>query len=291
MLFTLATEAGKAQFVKELEASLQERFQKQLGFSRFWEPIKAVVNGQQIPVVVHTGSLDLMYLMSHLENSVPQNFEQFQETVSSCFPVIFDTKNLLKATDLKSSYLEAIFQELATAHSFDPRTRYPVVNRDSQTAVEVAHNAGWDSYMTGVVFSEMRKLVKDLGPFRNQTVMFRNKFFNMPFSNEVNFYLDKKSLVFRQSGKPIEEELTKGRDKKRARSNRGKDETRQSLHKDLTELLNSENPFSVNFHNEMELLGNSTFYFVTFDKQLEGHQVSSLQESLRETFEVRNGMR
>ncbi len=125
------------------------------------------MTGRQIPLVIHNGLMDLMFLMTHCHRPVlPDEFEDTKKMIRKHFPSIYDTKIL------SSEYSDAIIQggssalgelygvvcndELNLDVPFKPP---PIVNQCVDGAAEQAHDAAWDAYMTGCVFSALCRRV------------------------------------------------------------------------------------------------------------------------------------
>lgn len=105
---------------------------------------------RKIPLVVHNGLMDLLFLMSHFHcPTLPLNWVGCKELIHSYFPIIFDTKVLASeyCTDHKSrTHLQGVYEETLES--------YPEWQRKSQLeeSEEQAHDAAYDAYMTGVSF-------------------------------------------------------------------------------------------------------------------------------------------
>ena len=292
--FSMSTKAQKQDFMKQLTLDLEEKYRRQLGLSQHWETIKELIKVHQIPAVFHQGNLDLMFIISHLENWVPLNFAEYKKTVHNCFPILYDTKNLSRLVPkITGGHLEGIYTDLSKIGKFDPLAKYPIVNQDPTQKNKVAHNAGWDSYMTGVTFSEIRELMKgNITHSLNQVSIFKNKFFNLSFGNQENYLLEGFGLIFisndqKDGSKIVTKGVSEGRKYKVNRKEDGsRDKLKQALVAYLPETI-GEAGFSINRHTELEVIGNNVFYFVTFDKVLLENQVAEIQEKFKEQFDVK----
>mmetsp|Transcript_4858 Transcript_4858/g.9894 ORF Transcript_4858/g.9894 Transcript_4858/m.9894 type:complete len:836 (+) Transcript_4858:58-2565(+) len=126
-----------------------------------------IMTGRQIPIVIHNGLMDLMFLMTHCHHPVlPDEFEDTKKVIRKYFPCIYDTKIL------SSEYSDAVIQggssalgELYTVVCNDelnldvPFKPPPIANQGADGATEQAHEAAWDAYMTGCVFSALCRRV------------------------------------------------------------------------------------------------------------------------------------
>ena len=121
--------------------------------------------GRKIPIVVHCGWLDLMFLLSHFHShTLPKHFSEAKALLHSYFPMVYDTKFL--ATECapaslwnESTHLEGLFikvirdnEEASNLVQLAP----DVVGGGALGYLpgneEQAHDAAYDSYMTGAVY-------------------------------------------------------------------------------------------------------------------------------------------
>lgn len=118
------------------------------------------LTGRKVPIVVHNGYMDLMFLMSHFHShKLPPSFPQAKALVHSYFPMIYDTKLLVtecvtwndSATHLENLYVKVIREneelgglvELAAE-----RDDHGLLFANTDTA----HCADHDAFMTGCVY-------------------------------------------------------------------------------------------------------------------------------------------
>jgi hypothetical protein len=111
-----------------------------------------------IPVIVHNGLMDMLFLMTHFHEAVlPDMWEEAKALVHGFFPKIFDTKCLAEefspltynSTTLGDmfSFWEAedqLLKRVQLAPEF--KERYTV------TKASGAHEAGYDAFMTGSLY-------------------------------------------------------------------------------------------------------------------------------------------
>lgn len=120
--------------------------------------------GRKIPLVIHNGLHDLMFLLTHCHNArLPESFEDTKKVIRGYFPVVYDTKILgTEYSDaiIKSgnSALGDLFDttcNTSDANSDVPSLKAPlIVNQDGRSQGQ-AHEAAWDAYMTGCVFNAL----------------------------------------------------------------------------------------------------------------------------------------
>ena len=135
---------------------------------------KSPTNNHQrkmIPLVVHNGLQDLLFLMSHFHNpKLPEDWSDCKQLLSNYFPLIYDTKclaieycsSMFRENDnnnnsnaMKSqTHLEAVYQRALLDfpkwnRTFDSNNGN---NSDDHQHEEQAHDAAYDAYMTGAAF-------------------------------------------------------------------------------------------------------------------------------------------
>ncbi len=112
-----------------------------IGFRRAWSLLVNHTRGRFLPVIFHNGMYDLCYLMQSFNNrDLPEDFEEFCDAVKQVFPVIYDTKYLAsQVPDLDNSNLSTLFRPF--------KGLVPAPTGVGE------HDAAYDAYMTGVIFS------------------------------------------------------------------------------------------------------------------------------------------
>ena len=141
----------------------------------------ASTSGRKIPLVVHNGLQDLLFLLTHCHNqSLPEEFEGTKRLVGKYFPTVYDTKVMVSEyADAQvaggSTTLGELYEficgcsdggardiaENAVAHG--GRVPAPVIaNKEGNDGGNgkkqeqgQAHEAAWDAYMTGCVFDAL----------------------------------------------------------------------------------------------------------------------------------------
>jgi poly(A)-specific ribonuclease len=104
---------------------------------------------RKVPMVVHNGLMDLLFLLSHCHSYVlPETYMECKGLISKYFPLVYDTKvmasegvNRHDATVLSQLFTSAVPEEIAADFHFA---------EDSTQAS--AHEASHDAFMTGAVF-------------------------------------------------------------------------------------------------------------------------------------------
>jgi len=122
-------------------------------------------NGRQIPLIVHNGLMDLMFLLTHCHDpSLPKNFEETKMQIRHYFPNVFDTK--VMSTEYSDAQIKG--GSTALGDLFDTMKHvdigekflFPTIsNQESGVFEGQAHEAAWDAYMTGSVFNALGKRI------------------------------------------------------------------------------------------------------------------------------------
>jgi len=123
------------------------------------------LSNRKIPLVVHNGLMDLLFLMTHFHSpKLPDNWNDCKSLVHSHFPVIYDTK--MMATDYCSednqssrTRLDDVYLKAVASH---PHWKNRVFNLNGQAQQdEQSHDAAYDAYMTGVAFYALSYAIQD----------------------------------------------------------------------------------------------------------------------------------
>jgi len=182
-----AEEAAAEPFSPAMHAEAQvaeklSKLRESEGFLRVWRALVAA----KVPVLVHNGLFDLLFLHDALIGPLPAPCTQFKAAVHAALPEVWDTKLLADQsgaysdTALKPLY-EACSAEAAADAAGDP-------NRPHQSppfpsgrlfaladgfagwgAADRSHHAAFDALMTGAAFAMLR--AKGLAPTRLKNVV------------------------------------------------------------------------------------------------------------------------
>lgn len=118
---------------------------------------KRLTRLRNIPIVVHNGLMDLLFLMTHFnDKSLPDTWFEAKSLIHNYFPVVYDTKYILSERpcgQFEKTTLSEVYLELHPG-------KY----------ASDAHNAGFDSFMTGAIFLELNlKIIEHgIGPIENR---------------------------------------------------------------------------------------------------------------------------
>ena len=122
-------------------------------------------SGRQIPIVVHNGLMDLMFLLTHCHGpSLSTNFEETKMQIRHYFPNVFDTK--VMSTEYSDGQIKG--GSTALGDLFDTLKHieigeefiFPVIsNEEDGGSTRQMHEAAWDAFMTGSVFNALGKRI------------------------------------------------------------------------------------------------------------------------------------
>ncbi|EAN78242.1 ribonuclease, putative [Trypanosoma brucei brucei TREU927] len=138
---------------------------KVCGFQHFW---KCLTDCKK-PIVGHNFWLDIMFMVQMHEGPLPEDYDTYKRLVHQLFPCVYDTKtlgreviinNLSESFCLKDLYDRCLASrlKLGGAPEFFFPPGFGRYDPDSLESECKAHEAGYDSYMTGVAFSICRDL-------------------------------------------------------------------------------------------------------------------------------------
>ncbi|KAL3781010.1 hypothetical protein ACHAW5_000401 [Stephanodiscus triporus] len=123
--------------------------------------------GRRIPLVVHNGLHDLMFLLTHCHDPVlPDSFEDTKGVIRAYFPLVFDTKVI--GTEYSDAIIKGGRTTLGDLFGVacgdgdpsdgvilpPPTPPAKITNRDGRSQGQ-AHEAAWDAYMTGCIFGAL----------------------------------------------------------------------------------------------------------------------------------------
>jgi hypothetical protein len=138
--------------------------------------------GRQVPLVVHNGLMDLMFLLTHCHDPVlPDDFELTKMQIRHYFPTVVDTKVMAKEysdAQIKagSTALGDLFDTLKYVDLDEQSIHYPlIVNQEANgSSSGQAHEAAWDAYMTGSVFHALGKRILESKNALNLNLSFKS---------------------------------------------------------------------------------------------------------------------
>lgn len=120
-------------------------------------------SGRKIPLIIHNGLMDLMFLLTHCHDAtLPEDFEDTKKLILGYFPLIYDTK--IMSTECSDSIIRGgntalgeLYNSVFSSEMNDlGLIKSPITNGDTN---EQAHEASWDAYMTGCCFYALSRKI------------------------------------------------------------------------------------------------------------------------------------
>mmetsp|Transcript_35305 Transcript_35305/g.85630 ORF Transcript_35305/g.85630 Transcript_35305/m.85630 type:complete len:666 (-) Transcript_35305:2327-4324(-) len=170
--------------------------------------------GRKVPLVVHNGLQDLLFLLTHFHNAdLPRSWPDCKQLIHSYFPVLYDTKCMAIEYGSRDSgrtptHLSAVYEQTLNSHPQWNRTFQNSGDGDEQ---QQAHDAGWDAYMTGAAFCGLSYTIHDFLQFppvqscRSQFKLWNcdpndEAFANMYGRNRIHFHLSPYTIDLESPG-------------------------------------------------------------------------------------------
>ena len=123
--------------------------------------------GRRVPLVVHNGFMDLLFLMTHFEAPrLPDTLIECKQLVRSYFPLIYDTKVLsVEHCGYGEMNLQTLYGAVGDTNLLD--LVYSAQDGGDAFAVaagdaDAAHQADYDALMTGAIFVGLSKHLRPL---------------------------------------------------------------------------------------------------------------------------------
>ena len=130
-------------------------YKAEIGFTQV---IQAMIDAKK-PIIAHNPQMDILFVYEQFIGPLPDSFLEFCLEWRKLFPRIYDTRIIGKAT------LEQCFKKMSTDKKYQGILGFQYdSNVDSQFANyeshAQAHDAGYDAYMTGLVFATFTKKIQ-----------------------------------------------------------------------------------------------------------------------------------
>jgi hypothetical protein len=156
-------------------------------------------------IIGHNMSLDLMFIIANLGDSLPDEYIEFKKMIKNNFENIYDTKlifeefkkneinrnNNLIIKDIKS-VLDNMYPYLKSR--FNNSIKFVIQNGDQQFKEEQFHSAGYDSYITGICFLYMTqgdKTGQILENMKNKIFLMNSLYKCMDLNKNDDDYIEK----------------------------------------------------------------------------------------------------
>jgi hypothetical protein len=156
-------------------------FEKEMGFSLV---IEEMIKAKK-PLVGHNFIYDVAFLYDQFVAPMPDTFSEFSQKWRECFPDAYDTKTIALKSDLKlfrKTDLESLYKTCRTDSTLLKEINYcidpnPLFERyhnqedffKEKSGSSCLHEAGFDSFMTGVIFLCMTKHIQTLQSQKKNT--------------------------------------------------------------------------------------------------------------------------
>eukprot|EP00820_Chromera_velia_P025613 Cvel_34279.t1-p1 / transcript=Cvel_34279.t1 / gene=Cvel_34279 / organism=Chromera_velia_CCMP2878 / gene_product=hypothetical protein / transcript_product=hypothetical protein / location=Cvel_scaffold5822:335-4300(+) / protein_length=737 / sequence_SO=supercontig / SO=protein_coding / is_pseudo=false len=88
------TEIEKREETEKREREKREDVEHWMGFRSLWKTLVSSCRSRNVPFVFHNGLLDLLFLLEHFEEPLPEEWEEFKRLVGTLMPVVLDTKTI-----------------------------------------------------------------------------------------------------------------------------------------------------------------------------------------------------
>ncbi|KAI9093447.1 ribonuclease H-like domain-containing protein [Phlyctochytrium arcticum] len=145
------------------EQQLEKELEQLVGFRKVIDLISA----SKKPVIGHNMYLDLCHTYQRFYRNLPEDIHDFKKGLKELFPRIYDTKHIALKNEsivnkLEQTALGDIFSRVKS-----PPFDFPVILEHSDfTGYEEGgnrfHEAGYDAYATGVIFSKMIGFITEI---------------------------------------------------------------------------------------------------------------------------------
>ena len=150
---------------KELE---NEKFdQEQVGVEQavgFSKVIRLLAQSGKV-LLGHNMLLDLLHMIKLFVSPLPNDIDGFKALVKGLFPRLIDTKVMASTQPLQDhfslTHLEEVYKKCSEAPFVKPNVQFPEGFEDYLDTSK-SHEAGYDAYMTGVVFAAMASLLEKI---------------------------------------------------------------------------------------------------------------------------------
>ncbi|KAK3833346.1 MAG: ribonuclease H-like domain-containing protein [Linnemannia elongata] len=153
--------------VKELEMQQQQRqsdLQRDIESSRGFREVIDILSACNKPIVGHNIVVDLAYILAQFVGPLPPTVEGYKKMIHKTFPTVMDTKyvsytaNALKGLAFDSS-LGGLENMVGTIDFMGCPRIIPHYRHQRYLSRDLAHEAGYDAYITGSIMIRMLALI------------------------------------------------------------------------------------------------------------------------------------
>uniref|UniRef100_A0A7S4KIZ3 Uncharacterized protein n=1 Tax=Guillardia theta TaxID=55529 RepID=A0A7S4KIZ3_GUITH len=188
VLVKKATEEEKELMRQKEVEEKKEKLKMHSGFLR----VLLLLKEHKKPIVGHNLLYDLLFFFSHFQGSLPDTLEEFKAQLGETFPEIWDTKHLsFQSKQFSDTVLGPLYEKCCENMSGISVTIPPDFPGYEQSKQH--HEAGYDAYMTGVVFAKLKGDQLALEEYKNRCYLMRSLFaINLAGNDEM---MEKGALV------------------------------------------------------------------------------------------------
>jgi hypothetical protein len=151
-----ASQLAAHEEAKKIEKERQ--FYDSLGFRRVFSDLIAAKK----PIIGHNLFFDLLFMMRWFDGALPADFEDFRRNLNDKFPFIYDTKYIAElapdGVKMDSTTLEVCFDHYVKVQ-VGVEIKMSALITDYDASKPQYHNAGYDAYATGCVFTRQLGLL------------------------------------------------------------------------------------------------------------------------------------
>ncbi|KAH9516996.1 hypothetical protein DERF_007698 [Dermatophagoides farinae] len=168
--------------------------------------IKSLIKHQK-PLIGHGMFFDLLHIYNIFIEPLPEKYDEFKQSIKSCFNNVYDTAHISMCPSLKNFFPQIALKKVFETVQSEPflETGFLLKNSPSEYSNDNFnryHEAGYDSFITGCCFVQMIRYLcvqdnlsledffnnnKILDKFRNQIFIYGNydiKFLNLQGNDE-----------------------------------------------------------------------------------------------------------
>uniref|UniRef100_A0A8D8RCG3 Poly(A)-specific ribonuclease PARN n=1 Tax=Cacopsylla melanoneura TaxID=428564 RepID=A0A8D8RCG3_9HEMI len=155
---------SKAQFEEERCQREQKELEDAIGFSS----VISLLTKHSPCLVGHNMLLDLCHLVNRFCFDLPEDYVSFKSALHCIFPQIVDTKHLCAQSPLREIITNSALSPLLETVQKEPFTKIPckagLPGRGYSISNEKYHEAGYDAYITGLVFLSLSHYLQSHPP-------------------------------------------------------------------------------------------------------------------------------
>ena len=210
LLTKIRDKEHKAQLLKEETMKRLDRLHMRKGVKLIYDEL---INSNKI-IIGHNISLDILFMISHLGEELPSDYNEFKERMHKYFECVYDTKVLYEYLQNEgSTFINPIISLAFRDINSVLDKMFPVLLRLEGENVIIKelqnesksnilkgnnfHNAGYDSFITGVVFFQLEyiyksndNLTKTFNELNNKIHIMKSMYKWFDLNNEGKFIIE-----------------------------------------------------------------------------------------------------